>query len=80
MGPHVYAVMVQASTGCSSFPACSRVETCFAVPQTLEQYCEDHVDSTFARDMGMTRDDVRNVTRRTLPNLWELHPDAVSYP
>ena len=57
-------------------------ESGFVVPprtNTLEQYCEDHPDSTFARDMAMNRDDIRNVTRRTLPNLWELHPDPVCY-
>jgi len=50
---------------------------CFAVLQTLEQYCEAHPDSTFARDIAMNKDDIRNVTRRTLPNLWELHADTV---
>jgi hypothetical protein len=58
----------------------AELKPCFAVLQTLEQYCEDHPDSTFARDMAMNKDDIRNVTRRTLPNLWELHADPVRPP
>ena len=52
----------------------------FHIRQTLEQYCEAHPDSTFARDIAMNKDDIRNVTRRTLPNLWELHADQVCCP
>ena len=48
--------------------------------QTLEHYCEDHPESMFARDIAMNKDDIRNVTRRTLPNLWELHADTVRSP
>lgn len=59
---------------------CSTVESSSRDLQTLEQYCEAHPDSTFARDIAMNKDDIRNVTRRTLPNLWELHPDTVSSP